>query len=140
MDKLTKERRSWNMSRILAKDTKPEMMIRSILHGMGYRFRLHIKELPGNPDIVINKYRTAIFVNGCFWHRHEGCKYAYTPKSKEQFWSDKFRVNVERDRTALEDLSAIGWKVLVIWECEISDMDTLRYRLESFFKNNRGVR
>ncbi|MBU1162905.1 MAG: DNA mismatch endonuclease Vsr, partial [Proteobacteria bacterium] len=86
MDIISKEKRSWNMSRIRGKDTKPEIIVRSMLHRMGYRFRLHRKDLPGKPDIVLPKYKTVIFVHGCFWHRHKGCKYAYTPKSRVKFW------------------------------------------------------
>ena len=97
-DILSKERRSWNMSRIRGSDTKPELLVRSLLHRMGYRFRLHRKDLPGRPDIVLPKYRTVIFVHGCFWHRHKGCKYAYTPKSRTDFWQNKFQGTVERDK------------------------------------------
>jgi len=108
------------MSRIKGRDTKPEMIVRSILHRAGYRFRVHRRDLPGTPDIVLPKHRLAIFVHGCFWHRHPGCKYAYTPKSQVEFWEHKFRENVKRDqrkRMALEDA---GWKVIVIWECGVA--------------------
>ena len=91
MDTLSPERRSWNMSRIRSRDTKPEVVVRSLLHGMGYRFRLHRRDLPGRPDIVLPKYKIAVFVNGCFWHRHEGCRYAYSPKTRTDFWRAKFR-------------------------------------------------
>ena len=129
MDRLSKERRSWNMSRIRGKDTKPERLVRSLLHRMGYRFRLHRKDLPGRPDIVLPKYRTVIFVHGCFWHRHTGCRYAYTPKSRIDFWKRKFRDNVRRDRRSCRELEATGWTVVVVWECGTADMDALADRL-----------
>lgn len=119
MDSLTPEKRSWNMSRIRGKDTKPELAVRSLLHRRGYRFRLSEKTLPGKPDIVLPKYRTAILVHGCFWHRHSGCKYAYTPKSRLDFWNQKFEENVVRDKNNLSRLQQKGWLPIVIWECEI---------------------
>lgn len=125
MDKLTKEHRSWNMGRIRSGNTKPELMVRSLLHKMGYRFRLHRKNLPGKPDIVLPKYKTVIFVNGCFWHRHAGCAKAYTPKSRVDFWEDKFRSNIERDNKAQDELKILGWKVIVIWECELADPESV---------------
>ncbi len=121
-DLITKERRSWNMSRIRSRDTSPEMRVRSFLHRAGYRFRLHTKNLPGSPDIVLPKHRTAIFVHGCYWHRHEGCKQGeYFPKDPKQgleFWKEKFAKNVERDLRSTTALEDAGWTVLVIWECE----------------------
>lgn len=124
-DSLTKEKRSWNMSRIRSKDTKPEMYVRSLLHHMGYRFRLHQKGLPGRPDIVLPKYKTIIFVHGCFWHRHKNCKYAYTPKSKIEFWLKKFQGNIERDKKHEEELKKLGWKKIVVWECQIKNLSAL---------------
>lgn len=118
MDKISPEKRSWNMSRIKSKDTSPEKKVRSFLHRAGYRFRIHVKQLPGSPDIVLPKYRTVIFVHGCFWHRHKGCKFTYKPKSRKDFWSEKFRQNIKRDKQQQKKLSELGWKVLVIWECE----------------------
>ena len=120
MDKLTKERRSWNMSRIRAKDTKPEMSVRSILHRMGYRFRIHPKELPGKPDIVLPKYHTIIFVHGCFWHGHEQCKDFQPPKTRTQWWLDKINRNKEKDIENITQLKKLGWKVIVVWECELT--------------------
>ena len=117
-DRLTPEHRSWNMSRIRNRDTAPEKIVRSLLHRMGYRFRLHRRDLPGSPDIVLPKYRTVIFVHGCFWHRHKGCKFAYMPKSRPEFWQNKFDTNVERDRRVKRELKKLGWRVIVIWECE----------------------
>jgi DNA mismatch endonuclease (patch repair protein) len=125
MDSLSCEKRSWNMSRIRSKDTKPEKMVRSMLHRMGYRFRLHDKKLPGTPDIVLPRYRTVIFVHGCFWHRHENCKYAYTPKSREDFWQRKFSENIERDKRNQTDLIGQGWNVVIIWECQLNDLEQL---------------
>lgn len=119
MDKLTPEHRSWNMGRIRSGNTKPELAVRSLLHRMGYRFRLHRKDLPGKPDIVLPKYKTVIFVHGCFWHRHPKCKYAYTPKSRIDFWEKKFTDNVARFKIVKKELAQLKWKVLVIWECEI---------------------
>lgn len=108
------------MSRIRSKDTKPEVGLRRALHRRGFRFRLHRKDLPGKPDIVLPKYRAAIFVHGCFWHGHEGCKVANTPKSNTEFWTAKFATNRERDRLASERLESLGWTVFTIWECEIN--------------------
>jgi DNA mismatch endonuclease (patch repair protein) len=129
MDILSKEKRSWNMSRIKGKDTGPEVRVRSLLHRMGYRFRIHKKDLPGKPDIVLPKYRTAIFVHGCFWHRHEGCRKAYNPKSRRDFWEEKFRQNKSRDIKNMNLLREQDWNVIVIWECEINDESRLSERL-----------
>ena len=130
VDTVTKEKRSWNMSRIKGKDTKPELIVRSMLHRMGYRFRLHRKDLPGKPDIVLPKYRTVIFVHGCFWHRHKRCKYAYNPKSRVEFWQNKFAGTIERDKRHRRQLKTLGWKVLVIWECQIKKLKTLGNKLQ----------
>jgi len=129
MDKLTSERRSWNMGRIHSGNTKPELAVRSLLHRMGYRFRLHRKDLPGKPDIIMPKYKAAVFVHGCFWHRHEGCKYSYTPKSRVHFWEEKFKSNVERDKKNQAELERLGWKVVVIWECELSNAESVINKL-----------
>lgn len=133
MDTISRTRRSWNMSRIKGKDTSPELIVRSVLHSMGYRFRLHVKTLPGRPDVVLPKWRTVIFVHGCFWHRHEGCKFAYTPKSRLEFWLKKFDENVKRDATQRAKLKAAGWKVRVVWECQTGDREALRKRLARMF-------
>lgn len=119
MDTLSSEKRSWNMSRIRGANTKPEIIVRSMLHHMGYRFRITDKALPGKPDIVLPKYRSVIFVHGCFWHRHPGCKYAYMPKSRMDFWSRKFDENVTRDKNILLLLKNADWLPIVVWECEI---------------------
>ena len=110
------------MAAIKSKDTKPEIAVRKLLHSLGYRFRLHRKDLPGSPDIVLPKYKTVIFVHGCFWHRHEGCKYATNPKTRESFWNKKFEDNKKRDLEIKEKIKDIGWKSVIIWECEISKL------------------
>ncbi|MGP1308875.1 MAG: very short patch repair endonuclease [Phycisphaerales bacterium] len=130
-DRLSTEYRSWNMSRIRGKDTKPELLVRSLIHRMGYRFRLHVAGLPGKPDVVLPRLRTVIFVHGCFWHRHAGCPKAYTPKSRTEFWQRKFDCNVERDQAAVDALSAMEWRVLTVWECELADISRLRRRLRA---------
>lgn len=133
VDRLSKEKRSWNMSRIHSKDTKPEVQVRSTLHRMGYRFRLHRRDLPGIPDIVLLKYKTVIFVHGCFWHRHKGCKYAYMPKSRVKFWQKKFSENIDRDRRHQKQLRQLGWKVCIVWECDIDNDQELKRNLSSLF-------
>lgn len=135
-DTLTKEKRSWNMSRITGSNTKPEILLRSLLHKEGFRFRLHDKRLPGKPDIVLPRFRTVIFVNGCFWHRHRNCKYAYMPKSRHEFWFSKFEETVCRDQKNQDMLRKLCWQVLVVWECElkkqpekvVSDMSSILRR------------
>ena len=117
----TQEQRSYNMSRIRGYDTLPEKKLRSLLHRRGFRFRLHDKGLPGRPDIVLPKYRSVIFVHGCFWHRHPECRYATTPESRSDFWRDKFARNVERDRKNITLLEKEGWYPIVIWECELKN-------------------
>jgi len=118
-DRLTPERRSWNMSRIRGKDTTPELKLRSLLHRAGFRFRLHNKKLPGRPDLTLKKYRTTIFVHGCYWHRHENCSKATTPSTKTEFWTSKFDRTMARDGETVRKLRAAGWKVQIVWECEL---------------------
>jgi len=118
-DIISKEKRSWNMSRIKGKNTKPEILVRSILHKAGFRFRINDKRLPGKPDIVLPKYRTVVLIHGCFWHRHNKCKYAYTPKTRIDFWKKKFRNNLLRDKLVVNQLKIQGWRIYVVWECEI---------------------
>lgn len=134
VDSLTPDRRSWNMSRIRGSNTAPEKQVRSILHAEGYRFRLHDKTLPGKPDIVLPKYRSVILVHGCFWHRHAGCRLSYSPKSRIEFWQAKFARTVERDKENLACLNALGWKALVIWECQITDTEKLIARINKFLQ------
>ena len=124
--------RSRNMSAIKSKNTKPEIEVRKLLHSLGYRFRLHRKDLPGTPDIVLPKYKTVIFVHGCFWHRHENCKYASIPKTRTEFWENKFKENIERDKKTQEKLQNLGWKTKIVWECEIKKQDKLIKKLEDF--------
>jgi DNA mismatch endonuclease (patch repair protein) len=107
------------MSKIRSKDTKPELALRKALFARGFRYRVNDKHLPGKPDIVLSKYKTVIFLHGCFWHRHEGCKYAYTPKTNTKFWIDKITSNTKRDKINMQKLTALGWNVLTVWECEI---------------------
>ena len=129
-DHLSPEERSWNMSRIKSKNTKPEKTVRSSLHKMGYRFRLHRKDLPGKPDIVLAKHKTVIFVHGCFWHQHKGCKYAYQPKTIAGFWRDKLQGNCERDIRTRKELRKMNWKARVIWECQTKNPAKLNKNLE----------
>lgn len=118
MDHLTPSARSANMAKVRGKNTGPELRVRQTLHAMGYRFRLHRKDLPGRPDIVLPRLRTVVFVHGCYWHRHQGCSRATTPATRREFWQAKFDRTVERDRAQTESLTASGWNVLSVWECE----------------------
>lgn len=140
-DTLTPEERSRNMSKIHSKDTKPELLVRHLLHKMGYRFRLQGKiskriykkgVLPGKPDIVLKKYRSVIFVHGCFWHRHENCKTATMPKTHTEFWQKKFNRNVERDAQNRKILGDLGWRILIIWECELKDLEKIEAKIRRF--------
>lgn len=115
----SREKRSEVMSRILSKNTSPEKSVRSLLHKMGFRFRLHVKDLPGQPDIVLPKHKTIIFVHGCFWHLHEGCRDGTIPKTQHEKWKAKLERNVERDKSHMMRLRKSGWKAIVVWECEI---------------------
>ena len=127
------EQRSRNMSAIKSKNTKPEIKVRKVLHSMGYRFRLHSKDLPGSPDIVLPKYKTVIFVHGCFWHRHENCKYASTPKTRKEFWNKKFTENKKRDSEIQEKIKILDWRSVVIWECETKNIENLRDKIIDVF-------
>ena len=135
-DSLTKEKRSWNMSRIRGKDTKIEVKVRKYLFSKGFRYRKNVTTLPGKPDIVLPKYKTAIFVHGCYWHRHPGCKYAYMPKTNVEFWEKKFSENIANDEKNRLKLETSGWTVITLWECDIkrdfeSTMDKLLYQISS---------
>lgn len=132
MDTLSPEARSALMAKIQNKNTKAEIIVRSCIHRLGYRFRLHYSHLPGSPDIVLPKLNTVIFVHGCFWHRHENCKCAYLPKSNTDFWTEKFRKNVERDKRAQNAFKKLGWNVAVVWECETKDLGDLIEKLKYF--------
>jgi DNA mismatch endonuclease (patch repair protein) len=115
----TKEQRSYNMSRIKGKDTKPEMLVRKFLHAQGFRYKLHDKTLPGKPDLVLPKYKTVIFIHGCFWHGHTNCKYFTIPKTRTQWWINKINTNKANDAKAVKALRKEGWKVIVIWGCQL---------------------
>jgi DNA mismatch endonuclease (patch repair protein) len=133
-DRVTREKRSWIMSRVRRADTKPEVVVRSTLHRMGYRFRLHDPRLPGRPDIVLRRHNAVIFVNGCFWHRHRACKKMTTPKVRKRFWVEKFKRNMERDRKNYRLLRRQGWRILVLWECQVDDIPTLGRRILAFLR------
>lgn len=136
MDLLSTEKRSWNMSRIRSKNTKPEIVLRKVLHKMGFRYRLYDKKLPGSPDLVFSKHKTVIFVHGCFWHRH-GCKQTTMPSTREEFWKAKFEANVERDKMNIQSLHANGWRVMVVWECELKNATKtdLFQKIRNFLQN-----
>lgn len=118
------------MAAVRSKNTKPEIAVRKLLHAAGYRFRLHSKDLPGSPDIVLPKLKTVVFVNGCFWHRHQGCRFAAVPATRSDFWIHKFEENVQRDKRNYDLLRTLGWRVIVIWECEISSISDIRKFLD----------
>lgn len=142
MDTLTKAERSERMGRVRAKNTRPELAVRQLLHGLGYRYRLHDTTLPGKPDIVFRRRRKAIFVHGCYWHRHPdpACKLARWPKSRLQFWKPKLLANRERDLANQAKLRDLGWRYLVVWECELQDAKALRTRLIDFMEGSDGSR
>lgn len=130
-DKISRERRSENMRRIRSKDMKPEMVVRRLAHGMGYRYRLHRRDLPGKPDLVFGPRRAVIFVHGCFWHQHH-CRDGRVPSSNVDYWKPKLQRNVERDANNRDTLAEAGWRVLVVWECEVKDTDALARKLAEF--------
>ena len=138
-DIVDRRRRSEMMSRIQGRDTAPEIAVRRIAHGLGFRFRLYRKDLPGRPDLVFPRHRAVVFVHGCFWHRHGGCRYAYTPKTRVRFWAEKFRRNVARDRQQEERLRSLGWRVLVIWECETHNETAVGRRLLDYLLHPVGL-
>lgn len=135
VDRLTPERRSYLMSRVKGKNTTPELRVRRLAHALGYRFRLHRRDLPGKPDLVFPRLRKVILVHGCFWHRHAGCRLATRPKSNTEFWDSKFKRNVDRDRRVEAELRKIGWNVLVVWECETRNPDFLEHILFEFLSS-----
>ena len=145
-DKLTPIERHNNMAAIHGKDTKPEMVVRKWLWRHGYRYRLNHPRLPGKPDIVMRKYRTCIFVNGCFWHGHEGCRYYTIPKTNTEFWVNKVKRNKERDVKVQHELAAMGWHCITIWECELKPkvrektLESLAYTLNKIFLQDRTVK
>ena len=131
-DRISREKRSWNMSQIKGKDTSIEVMVRKYLFKHGFRYRKNVSALPGKPDILLPKYKTVIFVNGCFWHHHYGCKLAYIPKSKTDYWINKFNTNIENDIKHEKELRQMGYKVITIWECEIKVC--FEYRMEELMR------
>jgi len=128
-DHLTSKKRSWNMSLIRSANTAPEIIVRKMLYSFGFRFRLHKKDLPGKPDIVLKKYKTVIFVHGCFWHQHKRCKRSNIPKSNRSYWKPKLNRNIKRDSRHKADLKKIGWRTITIWECETKTIEKLRKKL-----------
>ncbi len=136
VDVHTPDQRSYNMSKIRGKNTKPEITLRKKLWKLGYRYRLHKKGLPGSPDIVFSKYKSVIFVHGCYWHRH-GCKYTTTPATRSEFWESKFQKNIERDLRNIQNLTNSGWRVMVVWECEIKKdfNNKLIRKIQNFLDN-----
>lgn len=140
IDTLTKAERSERMSRVRAKDTKPEMTVRRLVHGMGYRYRLHDRRLPGSPDLVFRSRRKVIFVHGCFWHRHPdpSCKLARMPKSRQDFWGPKLEGNRERDERNRVALDREGWRQMVVWECECRHEEQLRNKLQDFLEGDNA--
>ena len=137
-DRFDSKKRSQIMSRIKGKDTLPEKTVRRILHRMGYRFRLHVKDLPGKPDIVLPKHNKIIFVHGCFWHGHRGCKRAARPESNSEFWNRKIDSNIKRDEKNLKALRSMGWDVLIIWQCQMENKEKLRRKISEFME--KGAR
>jgi DNA mismatch endonuclease (patch repair protein) len=140
VDKLTPERRSANMSRIRSRDTSPEMIVRRLVHGMGYRYRLHVASLPGKPDIVLPRLKSIIEVRGCFWHQHAGCIDSHIPKSRVQYWGPKLERNMRRDQENGRELRKLGWRVCVVWECETKAATRLSRRLARFLEPVPGGR
>lgn len=134
-DVMTPEQRSRCMAAIKGKDTKPEILVRKFLFSKGLRYRLNNRKLPGSPDIVLKKYKTVIFVDGCFWHGHEGCKYFRLPKSNTPFWEAKITRNIERDKETTQALTALGWKVISIWECELRNKSNREAALNKLFND-----
>lgn len=133
-DRIDADRRSWNMSRVRSTDTRPELEVRRLAHSLGYRFRLHRKTLPGTPDLVFPSLRAVIFVHGCFWHRHAGCPKASMPATRREFWAEKLEANRLRDEKAQRSLLDEGWKVAVVWECEVREKIALGHRLTEFLQ------
>ena len=138
VDRISKDRRSRNMSKIRGKNTRPEICVRSALHQMGYRFRLHRKDLPGKPDIVLAKHKVAIMVHGCFWHQHKNCRNATMPKSRVEFWKEKFQKNAARDRQVEQQLKELDWEINTVWECQTKNSESLNVLLKSFFSSREN--
>jgi DNA mismatch endonuclease (patch repair protein) len=137
-DLFSREKRSWIMSRVKGRDTKPEILVRSLVHRMGYRFRVHGLDLPGNPDIVLPRHSKIIFVHGCFWHGHKRCSRSLRPTTNESFWNKKLDGNIQRDKRFHKALRQLGWKVLVVWECETRKPEKVLKKLERFLNGRYG--
>lgn len=137
-DTLTPAERSKRMSLIRGLDSEPELLLRHLVHGMGFRYRLHVKDLPGKPDLVFPAKRAVIFMHGCFWHRHADCKLARLPKSKLEFWRPKLEANRERDLLNQQKLQTLGWRVLVVWECELADTERVKTMVKEFLCERIG--
>lgn len=135
MGTITPEVRSQMMAAVKGKNTKPEIIVRKMLHAMGFRFRLHRKELPGRPDIVLPKYRTVVLVNGCFWHQHPGCQMSRRPKSRPDYWEPKLDGNIQRDKKNRTELVKLGWRVITIWECELENPEEIAAKLKNLIEN-----
>lgn len=146
MDKLSPEQRHNNMAAIHSANTKPEMIVRKYLFSRGFRYRLNHKRLPGHPDIVLRKYHTCIFINGCFWHGHEGCRYFRMPKSNTEFWTAKINRNMQRDKRVQKELAAMGWHCITVWECELKPsvrertLESLEYTVNQIYLNDHAVK
>jgi DNA mismatch endonuclease, patch repair protein len=140
VDHLSPDHRSWNMSRIRSRDTSPELVVRSLLHRRGYRYRLHDARLPGKPDLSFPRRRSAIMVHGCYWHRHPGCRFARFPSTHTDFWLSKFAKNVERDTRVIRLLTAADWRVLVVWSCETTDEERLAEKIMDFLDPSEARR
>jgi len=140
MDTIRPERRSWNMSRIRSRNTSPEMQVRRLVHGMGFRYRLHVASLPGKPDMVFPSLRKIIEVRGCFWHQHKGCQDSHVPKSRTEYWRPKLSRNKRRDASNERRLEAEGWTLLTLWECEIRNPKDLQKRLSAFLQSSGSKR
>ena len=138
-EKLNPEQRSRNMAAVKNKNTAPEIIVRKTLHRLGYRFRLHRRDLPGNPDIVLPKYRAVIFVHGCFWHGHPGCSRASRPQTTAEFWNTKLDKNLRRDQEVQARLHALGWRVLVIWQCRTKDREQLEQQINHFLQSTPRI-
>jgi DNA mismatch endonuclease, patch repair protein len=137
-DIMTREQRSERMSRVRNKNSRAEKLVRSVLHGLGYRFRLHVAGLPGSPDIVLPKHRTVILVHGCYWHRHGVCRQLTIPASNPAFWRKKFAENKRRDQRTMRALQKLGWRVLVIWECQAKNVEKIRDKVQKHLSSTKG--
>ena len=137
MDHFSATKRSEIMSRVKGTDTSVEIRVRQLLHSLGYRFKLHARDLPGKPDIVLPKHRSVVFVHGCFWHGHKACRRASIPQTNREFWTRKIEGNIDRDKRCVRELRESGWKVLVVWQCQTKDLTKLKKRITTFFGKDR---